>query len=48
MSRQGTATIASADQAGDDGHLDEQGHDLYNEAQSLSDILVKESIYLTI
>ena len=37
-----------ADQAGDDGHLDEQRHDLYNEAQSLSGILDKESIYLTI
>ncbi|KAM3413242.1 hypothetical protein ACQJBY_004425 [Aegilops geniculata] len=33
------------DQAGDDSHLDEQRHDLYNEAQSLSDIRDKESIY---
>ncbi|VAH11551.1 unnamed protein product [Triticum turgidum subsp. durum] len=34
------------DQAGDNGHLDEQRHDLYyNEAQSLSDIPDKESIY---
>uniref|UniRef100_A0A8I6WFF4 Trimethylguanosine synthase n=1 Tax=Hordeum vulgare subsp. vulgare TaxID=112509 RepID=A0A8I6WFF4_HORVV len=31
------------DQAGDGSHLDEQRHDLYNEAQSLSDD--KESIY---
>ncbi|XBH63536.1 uncharacterized protein [Aegilops tauschii subsp. strangulata] len=37
-----------ADQAGGDNLLDEQRHDLYNEAQSLSDILDKESIYLTI
>ncbi|VAH23688.1 unnamed protein product [Triticum turgidum subsp. durum] len=33
------------DQAGDNSHLDEQRHDLYNEAQSLSDITDKESIY---
>ncbi|XP_048552076.1 uncharacterized protein LOC125531891 isoform X2 [Triticum urartu] len=34
------------DQAGDNSHLDEQRHDLYyNEAQSLSDIPDKESIY---
>uniref|UniRef100_A0A453A2Y8 WW domain-containing protein n=1 Tax=Aegilops tauschii subsp. strangulata TaxID=200361 RepID=A0A453A2Y8_AEGTS len=41
-----TSTLVEEhNQAGDDSHLDEQRHDLYSEAQSLSDIPDKESIY---